>query len=339
MRLIAAVASLWLLSSCASIPSKFDPKKHVVRQLSFWKEKGTLALPLEQKIMVPPSELLDCINQENIDQGWPNRPVAATLTADIKKDIQDALRELPELAKKKLNQNLVGIFIVNDLGGSADTDSIFDENKKEVAGFVALDVTVLNRKANEWLTWKENSPFLENPDYKIEAEIEKPQSNSRKNALQFILLHELAHVISIGEGVHPSWEHITTADPSPFSFSSLSWTLGADKKIISKYDEQFPERAKIAYYRGPKSKTKFSKAADIYSKLEQTNFVTLYATTNFTDDFAESFATYVHEVLLKRSYSISIFYKGKLIKKYVPHWSDPKFEAKLKVIESVLKSQ
>ena len=43
-----------------------------------------------------------------------------------------------------------------------------------------------------------------------------------------------------------------------------------------------------------------------YINLEKTNFPTLYAATHPADDWAESFASYVHSVLMKKPFNIKI---------------------------------
>jgi hypothetical protein len=67
-----------------------------------------------------------------------------------------------------------------------------------------LDPSVL-AQSKRLGTWKENTPFKPSTEFRLSAVIEEESQNTRKNAIQYILLHELAHVISIGGKIHPSW--------------------------------------------------------------------------------------------------------------------------------------
>ena len=73
-----------------------------------------------------------------------------------------------------------------------------------------------------------------------------------------------------------------------------------------------------------------------YDNLERTNFATLYAVTSPGDDFAESFASYVHTVLMKKPFAIRIYQHGKLVKVYRSCWDEARCAEKRKLIERFL---
>jgi hypothetical protein len=73
-----------------------------------------------------------------------------------------------------------------------------------------------------------------------------------------------------------------------------------------------------------------------YEQLEQTNFPTLYAATKPEEDFAESFVSYVHSMLLGRPFEIRIFENDKLLKTYRSCWNEMRCAEKRKVIEQFL---
>ena len=74
----------------------------------------------------------------------------------------------------------------------------------------------------------------------------------------------------------------------------------------------------------------------MYDELEGTNFPTLYASTHPADDWAESFAGYVHSVLLGKPFEIRIYRGKKLIKAYGSCWEAPRCAEKRKYIERFL---
>ena len=307
-----------------------------VTKLGYW--KAALELPLEQRIGPAPEELVTYLVLDNITQGIENTPRSIAVSDDLLGDVRAALAELPVTVRQLLSENLVGIYFVQDLGGTAYTDYVAGDSVRLAAGFVILDMDVLGtRIANEWATWKESSPFMANPMYRLEAEIERDGGNTRRNAIQYILLHELGHVLSIGKDLHPPWELPVSPDRSPdkYSFSRLSWMMDeAGKKYTSLFEREFSNRKDVVYYFG--AGLPAGQMVSTYEQLEQTNFPTLYAATKPEEDFAESFVSYVHTVLMAKPFEIRIFRDGKLLKAYRSCWNEMRCAEKRKVIEQFL---
>ena len=107
-------------------------------------------------------------------------------------------------------------------------------------------------------------------------------------------------MLAINRDVHPRWDLDPKDVPASarFPFFELSWTI--DRKASrydSKFDASFPARRSVAYYLG--AKLGAADMAPAYEALARTNFPTLYAATSPGDDFAESFVSYVHTVLMR----------------------------------------
>jgi hypothetical protein len=309
-------------------------KNHPVRQPGFW--RAAFARPLVERIAAAPPELIDFVTLDNLAHGYPNRPRAPRLSAGFLADVRRAFDAIPPAAKKRLESKLAGIYFADDIGGTGFSDEIPDPSGKSTLGFVILDPSVLTaRKANEWATWKESSPFRPGEGWKLTARIEDGANDTQANAIQYILLHELGHVLSIGAGVHPSWvvDPKTIKDTSGFPFFELSWRM-QDGKAVTLYDDRFPQRKNLVFYFG--AKLDASAMADTYVALGNTNFPTLYAATHFGDDFAESFANYVHVVLMHKPFLIRITENGKLVKSYSACWSESRCAAKKAFLEKFL---
>lgn len=310
-------------------------KDNQAQKSFFWKK--ILAQPLEKRIGRPPAELLRYVQLDNIAQQIPNKPREPKLSDELINDVQMAVAELPNVVKSILSSKLAGIYLVDDLGGTGLTDTIWDAEKRPVAAFVILDAAVLSRQsANSWATWKENSVFKQDSQWHLTAEIETPDQNNRKNAIQYIILHELGHVFSVGSNVHPSW-NIPAKEILPaasYPFYRLSWTASVkDNRHYSLFDDAFPQRREIVYYFGPRFSAE--QVPDLYKKLVATNFVTLYGATSPGDDFAESFVTYVHTVLMKKPFAIRMFKDDQLIVSYSACWSEPRCASKKKILDNI----
>ena len=335
MSVASAQAPLNLECKSGEVKCAFEARgKSPVRNKSFW--ATALAKPLEQRVGAASSELLVYLNLDNIALGLPNRPHAAVIPVDFLRDMNDALAELPPQVKSLVAQKLVGIYLVKDLGGTGLTDYVHGGWFSRDAGFVVLDIDVLTKQsANAWATWKENTPFRADSAYKLEAQIENEAGDNRKNAIQYILLHELGHIISIGENVHPRWDG-PPSSVEKFPFAALSWKLDpADGKYVSRYDDSvLGERSKLRYYFG--ASLSAGRMTPLYTQLLETNFPTLYAATHPGDDFAESFVSYVHTVLQKRPWEIRLFSEGKLEKTITSCWDEKRCAEKRAILEQIL---
>jgi hypothetical protein len=220
--------------------------------------------------------------------------------------------ELPPAVRNHFNKHLVAVFLVAELGGTAYGELLNDFDNNQL-GFVVLDVISLNRFANEWATWRENSPFAKNGIYELEAQIEPKENDNRKAAIQYILLHEIGHLVGVAKGAHPHW--FEGGHPQQWAFSKLSWlTLERGFKGKSKFDQAFSNRNKITFYAFQDACLSSKEIDETYRQLLETDFVSLYAATNMYDDFAETYAMYVHVVLQKKPWEVRVKKNGETIR-------------------------
>lgn len=311
-------------------------KTHAAARVATW--QAMLSLPVAERIAPAPPQLVEYITLDNIANGYPDRPRAARLDAALLADVKGAIADLPPAIWSLFGARLVGVYFVEGLGGTGYTDYVFDAQGRPAMGFVVLDAAVLaGQSANAWATWKENTPFKGSADYRLDARIEADGNDNRRNAIQYILLHELGHVLSIGGGIHPPW-NIGAKDVDStvkYPYFDLSWSIDRQAdKYSSHFDANFPQRAGTVYYFGAKLS-----AADIlptYAGLRNTNFPSLYAATSPGDDFAESFASYVHVVLMGRPWQITISREGKLAEVFRACWGEPRCAAKRQLLERLI---
>jgi hypothetical protein len=330
MRRVLLLAGLVLfVAGCAS-----DLSRHPVRTMAYW--KPALARPLAERVGAAPPELVEYLALDNAREGLPNRPRAPALADDFLRDVRAALAALPAAVIAPLEGRLAGIYFIEDLGGTGFFDEI-DDAGRAVAGFTVLDPAVLQRTANAWATWKESTPFQPGSGATLRATIQDAKGDTRANAIQYILLHELGHMLSIGAGVHPSWR--TAAKDvalERYPFARLSWRHSSDRaRFVSAFDAAFPQRKDVVYYFG--AKLPAAQMLATYDALERTDFVTLYGATNPFDDFAEAFASYVHVVLMGKPWEIRIEQDGRPVKTYRACWDEARCAAKRRILESLLK--
>ena len=88
-------------------------------------------------------------------------------------------------------------------------------------------------------------------------------------------------------------------------FFNLSPDIRGDR-FISVLETNWKDRGSVIYYAATSKKNPEQAIFSTYKKWAESNFATLYAATNPFDDFAESFANYVHTVVLKKPWQIKI---------------------------------
>jgi len=313
-------------------------RDHRAKKLETW--KAALAKPPKDRIGPAPAALVELIALDNIANAFPNKPRSGKPPPDFVADLRAAFDEMPEPVKKLLLQRFAGIYFVEDLGGTGYTDQYLDEAGKPAGGFIVLDPSVLlHHTANSWASWRDGTPFKPSANERLEETIETKANDNRKNAIQYILLHEIAHVVSIGGRFHPSWnlrpEEIHST--REFPFFELSWTLGGTpRRYETIYDATFPQRKDVVYYFG--AKIPGDQMVATYEALEKTNLATLYSASHPGDDFAEAFANYVHVVIMKRPFEIRLYTLDKLVKTYGPCWDEPRCAPKRAILEALLRN-
>lgn len=311
-------------------------KNHLAGKIEAW--SAMAALPVGERIGPAPPYLVEYINLDNILNGFPERPRAAKVDADLLADVKAAIADLPPEIWNLPGERLLGIYFVENLGGTGYTDYVLDRSAKPVAAYIVFDVAVLARtKANAWATWKENTPFKTGSGYVLDARIEADGDDNRKNAIQYILLHELGHVLSVGTNIHPPWNigPRDVAGSATYPYFDLSWRIDRKaNRYRSLFDASFPQRRSTTYYFG--AKLSAPAMVSTYANLERTNFPSLYAATSPGDDFAEAFASYVHVVLMHRPWQIRISHAGKVVKVVNACWGELRCARKQELLRDLV---
>jgi len=330
-KMTLAIVVALCLTACAAgqsacLKSRMD--RHEVRSLDFWQDyrRGNL----EDRLHAAPQPLLDYLHLDNRLNGYDTRPQAAVADDSFRQDVRQAIVELPGPVQAAVKEKLIGIFFVRNLGTTGYTEAVADPQGRPVAGFVVLDVESLRRTANAWATFRENTVFQNDGEGRLQGTLEEAPNDNAKNAIQFILLHEFGHLVSIGERFHPDWLDKTKTEGTCL-FYPLSWRKAKDGSNVSLFEDVFPERRDVRFYGKPRLKS--SQMEGVYRSLAMTNFVSLYGATSPFEDFAESFALYVHSAWMKKPYRVEITQSGNRVFLYESCWDQPRCAAKRAVLE------
>lgn len=283
--------------------------------INYW-GKNWKSSELKDRIHECPPELIEKIRIENMINGFKERPVAAKPTPEIVLALQSIAARMPHNLIEILRQRLIGIFAVKGMGGTGYADVVYDSQGNEKYGIIVLDADVLLEKnANDWATWKENSFFnnQKTGGVKIRMIIEDEENNTVMNGIRYVLLHEMGHILGMVTRAHTSWEK--AIEKKQFSmdypFQKLSWCQTGPVNVTSLFDKAVPERKYVSEYSFEKSKLYLEQAPLLYEKLQShTNFPSLNSSQNIWEDFAESFVTYFHTEIDKRPWKVVVERKG-----------------------------
>ena len=325
------------LTSCVRRDSRETLSKqlseHKARTVSFWADWQKK--DIREKIGPAPDVLVDYLRIDNHLNGYAQVPRPAEQWQSFADEVSRAIDEFPPEVKSHLNEHVIGIFLVIDLGTSAYTEVLKDFAHHPL-GFIVLDSQALGRKANEWASWRENTPFRPCAGFEARVLIEPEARDLRKNAISYIILHELGHLVGVAKGAHGDWW--AEGNPQDYAFSSLSWAL-RNGSLTSKWDGTFHDRSKVRFYADEKSQITDDKLPGIYADLAKTDFVSLYAATGIYDDFAETYAMYVHVVLQKRPWQLILLRDGKPVFTMIEPIQQERCENKRKFLATLFENK
>jgi hypothetical protein len=293
--------------------------------------------PLSERYGPAPDEAVRHINQVNAgrlaQQTRPTMPDAPLLAL-----IRQALAGIPAAVTARLQDSLIGVYFANGVGSSGVTDIVVSPNNAFLGLIIVVDIEALAHSgANAWASWRERSPFDDSSAMALEVQIAEDHDDYLLHAIQFLLLHELGHAFSAGRSFLPDWWSGLAAQSSAndYSFLPLSWQIDAQRRIVPLPGNDFPLRTSVSHYDGD-TRLPAGYMADIYRALKRSSFPTLYASTSVHEDFAESFACYVHMQLMHKPLAVSIRQHGELLLQWQMDWRSERYASKLAFFERLL---
>ncbi|BBB59884.1 hypothetical protein UNDKW_1611 [Undibacterium sp. KW1] len=307
----------------------------VSSDVEYWLKQANLPLP--DRIGKAPEELLAYVAKVNKSTSADQLPAQAELNPDFLNDIRAAIVDMPPPVLQLLDKPLLGVYLGRGLGSSAVTDVVAGPDGKVLGLVTLMDADAfLGRTANDWASWKENTPFLTGSAFQVHLQIETVENDNRKNAMQFLLLHEFGHVMTANSEFLPDWWIGSQKFKSTeeYSFLSLSWQIAMNGDIIPLLRHDFEHRKNLHFYSD--QQVAGDLIPDIYKALEKTGFSSLYAATNAYDDFAEAFAMYVHSVMMGKPYRLSIRSGDEIIMEVADYWSSPRARSRKQLFAEYL---
>lgn len=264
----------------------------------------TCALPPEERVGVP-----EALRAE-VQEASLARPVAADLVLDLKQVIQG----LPPPLARMFARHVCSVVLVHE-ASSSGTLTLFRNDWER--GLIVLDVDKIQLSPNDWITFKESTPYALAPQQRIVGKLAEPADNVRSTLLEFLIVHELAHVIdSVGrdETLIASFEHVGWPRTD-----ELAWA-----RLV-----HYPERLE----RPPLSE---HLVAPYFELIATGPYTSPAAVTRADEDFGDSVATYVHTVVRGRPWQLELYRDGVLQRRLTACWTEPRCYRKRLLLEMLL---
>lgn len=238
-------------------------------------------------------------------------------------------KHIPYLPKKLSScilENEVNLVFIENLRGGGMVQFVVSQAGK-LSAFIVLNPKLLSTSMQDWYEYRDNSPFFPG-NGKIRLEI--PVGRSYK-AILGILTHEAAHIYDlfnrITPYVDPELVKLGFAEEKPTRFTEDIW-LGYD---TPKAAFEFAGRLRIRSY-GWVEPLDSEYIPYLYDSLSKTPFITLYGSTYWSEDFAETF-TWCHlKYHLRIEYSVHAYSAKKKLFSFYPLHNDL-FESQCALIQ------
>jgi hypothetical protein len=239
------------------------------------------------------------------------RPVPLDLTEDLVRVVEGLPRPFFELFER----HVCAVVLMH---GAPMTGTLSSLDSDRTRSIILLDMDKLQLSPNEWLAFKESSAFAVQPDTVITGTLTGPSDNPRRVLIEFLLVHELGHVL---DTAFP--QHLLIDD-----FKSISWPRQdalADAPLT-----HYPSRKG----QDPLPATQLETYYDI---IAAGAFSSPATATSPKEDFAESLATFMHTVMRDRPWQLQVRRKGKVVRQISACWAEPRCRAKRDILEELLR--
>jgi hypothetical protein len=315
---LAAAVLLAGLSGCASQPKGGELRKKIADTpaMNLKTYQFDPKTPIAGRIGPAPKFVLEHLKGiDGRDDYAAYEPTAADVALAL-----EYLDLLPAWFDRMLQERLVGIYFVKNLVGSAFTEFVLDKDDT-VYAFIAINPATLAAGLSEWMTAREASCFS-GASSGADAVQVFVDCGTKYKALLYALVHECGHVADYVYHYTPYTEpaiHELGLGASDTTFIENVWAEYAKPEDRA----DFAGRTGVTFYgTGGGPKIPIAGAAELYQRLSNSPFPSLYAAQNWAEDFAECFTWYFFTDRLDQSYQVGIKRGGTVEVEYEPiYWS------------------
>lgn len=305
MKIPIIVLGIFVLLGCSN-PPDFDRDAFLQRpERKLLTYTGVIEPEIMQRIRPAPEAILAYLNaMDQTDRYGAYMPSEAE-----KAMFSEYLGLLPGMFRDLIQQKVVGIYFVSNFVGGGMSDFLYDE-KGNMYSALYLNPVLFQKSLAEWIEFRENSSFLEDPRISI-----KVSSATQYRGLLHTLIHEASHL-------YDYYHHATPYIESFFKEEARSSTTEFTEGV---WDDHRKPKATFDVLQhsgysgwGLNGRIEKDKAARLYGRLVDSPFASLYGTLSWSEDFAECFTWYYLKKKLGVTYRVSVQENGKTLVDFEP---------------------
>ena len=316
---VRVLAAAWLVAFSAGAAHALPPQGELARR-EILRDPGrnvrTLApdwsAPLVSRVQRIPDLLLQSVKRMDAS----SRYAAYTPTAGDRALVSDYLSQLPAPLQQAMQEHVAGIYFVENFQGSAWCGLTLDpDDPSSLYLSMVINAETLRTGLSAWMTRKEMSAFLEDASG-LRVQV---NAGTKYRGLMYVLLHEGAHLLDFIRPVTP----FPSGDYRALfriRATSTPFTRGLWKNFAypdPAYD--YPARTGLRFDGlDGGTRVKLAEAPRIYEALRAGPFVSLYASTNWADDFADLYTYKYLTEKLGQPYEVSVFRGDVALVRYLP---------------------
>lgn len=216
--------------------------------------------PLTERLGQPSKGEIDAFKNAGMEDVQPH-----TLTSSERAKVEAAIESLPTLNRDTLNKHLHRLAFVDGIPGEGTGLTSHDPQQEQYD--MTLRASIIDESLSSFLTIKEQRVFLDKG-----SQIKVVVTGTGADALTYVLLHESSHVLDGACGIVRDF---------PNAFDKGIWTAS---NVMTR--ELQHALATKTHFRGSPPLA-LERAPEVYNSLSKTPFVSLYATSSESEDFAE----------------------------------------------------
>ena len=222
------------------------------------------------------------------------KPVNHELTQVQKEKVSKAFNLLPPLHQRILTQHLQSISFMDNMPNTALT-SLLDNGDGPKKINITFRAGLLDETISQWASWKENTCFKRTTDSSYAVRVE----GGDLDAILYVLLHEATHVVDAVMSITPhAFEKDAVIAPTPFTKGVWRTMNVPEERYIDSLLEQTRFRSG--------QPMPISLASDVYRKLAQTPFPSLYGMAAWSEDIAELATIYHLTAKLNQTFHVVV---------------------------------
>lgn len=224
-------------------------------------------------------------------------------SADYTQVLMQLYDETPEMMRRSLC-TLERIYLSDNIYSVAFASAITDRSGRYRGGFIGFrkQSFLEQPSAAELVSWKEqmiyggSSRFLSNDLDLVQISYDAKMQKLPNDGLFYVLMHELAHLIDLQNRISESRQ-----------WMGLSWR----SLTVPRSSRGFERQMEICFYNCARHINP-RHMWNIYSSLQKSGFVSVYAGTRPLEDFAETWAWYLLRKYKSPDYRITVPGKGEI---------------------------